>query len=123
MRRLLTSGVQGHSLPVASRPPIVASWEDSVATYDYGCGDCGCFEQRLPMGTAMATVACPSCGRDAKRIFAVPMSYRTSKPVARMLAREEASRDDPQVVERVPPRRRPRRPTSPNPALARLPRP
>ena len=94
-----------------------------MATYDYRCGDCGCFEQRMPMGTAMATVACPSCGRDARRIFAVPMTYRTPKPLATMLAREEASRDYPQVVDRVPPRRRPRRPTSPSPALARLPRP
>jgi putative FmdB family regulatory protein len=63
-----------------------------VATYDYRCGDCGCFEQRMPMGTAMATVACPSCGRDAKRIFSVPMMYPTPKPLARMLAREEARR-------------------------------
>jgi putative FmdB family regulatory protein len=94
-----------------------------VAIYDYRCDDCGCFEQRMPMGTATATVACPSCGQDAKRIFAVPMTYRMSKPLASILAREEASRDDPQVVDRLPPRRRPRRSTPPNPALARLPRP
>jgi putative FmdB family regulatory protein len=93
-----------------------------VATYDYRCDDCDRFEQRMPMGTATATVACPSCGRDAKRIFAVPMTYRTPTPLARLLAREEASRDYPQVVDRVPPRRRPR-PTPPNPAHARLPRP
>jgi putative FmdB family regulatory protein len=68
-----------------------------VATYEYRCGDCGRFEQRMPMGTATAVAACPSCGRDAKRIFAVPMTYRTSKPLARMLAREEASRDYPTV--------------------------
>src|SRR5215207_7212142 len=104
-------------------PPIVAPWEDSVAIYDYRCDDCGRFEQRMPMGTAMATVACPSCGRDARRIFAVPMTYRTPKPLATILAREEASRHYPQVVDRVPPRRRPRRPTSPNPARARLPGP
>ena len=46
-----------------------------MAIYDYRCDDCGRFEQRMPMGTATATVACPSCGRDAKRIFAVPMTY------------------------------------------------
>jgi putative FmdB family regulatory protein len=94
-----------------------------VATYDYRCGDCGCFEQRMPMGTAAASTVCPSCGEDAKRIFAVPMTYRMPKPLAGMLAREEASRDYPRVVDRVPPRRRPRRPTPPNPAHARLPRP
>jgi putative FmdB family regulatory protein len=97
--------------------------EDQVATYEYRRSDCGCFEQRMPMGTAAASTVCPSCGEDAKRLFAVPMTYRTPKPLARMLAREEASRDYPQVVDRAPPRRRPRRPTSPNPALARLPKP
>jgi putative FmdB family regulatory protein len=94
-----------------------------VAVYDYRCDDCGRFEQRMPMGTATAAVACPSCGQDAKRIFAVPMTNRTPKPLARMLAREEASRDYPQVVNRLPPRWRPRRSTPPNPALARLPKP
>ena len=94
-----------------------------MAIYDYRCDECGRFEQQMPMGTAAASTVCPSCGEDAKRLFAVPMTYRTPKPLARMLAREEASRDYPQVVDWVPPRRRPRRPTSPNPALARLPRP
>jgi putative FmdB family regulatory protein len=93
-----------------------------VAIYDYRCDDCGHFEQQMPMGTATAIVACPSCGQNAKRLFAVPMTYRTSKPLATMLAREEASRDYPEVVDRVPPRRR-SRPTPPNPAHAQLPRP
>ena len=93
-----------------------------MATYDYRCGDCGNFEQRMPMCTATTTVACPICVLDAKRIFAVPMTYRTPKPLATMLAREEASRDYPQVVHRVPPRQQPR-PTPPNPAHVRLPRP
>ena len=94
-----------------------------MAIYDYRCDECGRFEQRMPMGTATATVACPSCGRDAKRIFSAPRTYRTPKPLATMLAREEASRDYPEVVDRLPPRRRPRPSTPPNPALARLPKP
>ncbi len=93
-----------------------------MATYEYRCANCGPFEQRMPMGTATAVAVCPTCGREARRIFSVPMTYRTPKPLATMLAREEASRDDPEVVDRVPPRR-PRRPTSQNPALVRLPRP
>ena len=93
-----------------------------MAIYDYRCDDCGSFEQRMPMGTATTTVACPGCGRDAKRIFAVPMTYRTPRPLARMLAREEASRDYPQVVGRVPSRQQSRS-MPPNPAHARLPRP
>jgi putative FmdB family regulatory protein len=94
-----------------------------VATYEYRCDDCGCFEQRMPMGTATASAACPRCGQDAKRIFSVPMTYRTPRRLATVLAREEASRDYPEVVDRLPARRRPRRSTPPNPALARLPKP
>src|SRR5919204_5439840 len=102
-------------------PPTVASLEGCVATYEYRCDDCGGFEQRMPMGTATASAACPRCGRDAKRIFSVPMTNRTPKPLATMLAHEEASRDYPQVVDRPPPRRRPQRSTPPDSAVARLP--
>ncbi|HEX2156168.1 MAG TPA: zinc ribbon domain-containing protein [Actinomycetes bacterium] len=94
-----------------------------MATYEYRCEDCGGFEQRMAMGTATASAACPTCGRDAQRVFSVPMTSRTPRPLATMLAREEASRDYPEVVDRLPPRRRPRRSAPPNPALARLPKP
>jgi putative FmdB family regulatory protein len=94
-----------------------------VATYEYRCDDCGGFEQRMTMGTATASAPCPTCGRNAKRIFSVPMTYRTPKPLATMLAREEASRDYPEVVDRPPPHRRPRRSSAPDPSLARLPKP
>jgi putative FmdB family regulatory protein len=121
---LLTMGMRGHRTGFRSRrlQPL-PSLEDCVATYEYRCDDCGCFEQRMAMGTATASAACPTCGRDAKRIFSVPMTNRTPKPLATMLAREEASRDYPEVVDRLPPRQRPRRSTTPNPALARLPKP
>jgi putative FmdB family regulatory protein len=123
LRPPLTIGLRRHKKgvrPDASRRPTL---EESVATYEYRCSHCGCFVQRMPMGTATAFAACPTCGQDAKRVFSAPMTYRTSKPLATMLAREEASPDDPEVVDRVPPRRRPRRTTPPNPALARLPKP
>jgi putative FmdB family regulatory protein len=93
-----------------------------VAIYEYRCGDCGIFERSMPMGTAPDEVACSMCGHDAKRVFSVPMNYRLAKPVATMLAREEASRDYPEVVDRVPSRRTPSRPTAHNPVLARLPK-
>jgi putative FmdB family regulatory protein len=117
-------GMRGHRTGFRSRRlrPL-PSLEGCVATYEYRCDDCGCFEQRMAMGTATASAACPTCGRAAKRIFSVPMTYRTPKPLATMLAREEASRDYPEVVDRPPPRRRPRRSSAPNPALARLPKP
>jgi putative FmdB family regulatory protein len=121
---LLTMEMREHRTGFRSRRlrPL-PSLESCVATYEYRCGDCGGFEQRMPMGSAMESLACPKCGRDAKRIFSVPMTYRTPRRLARMLAREEASRDYPEVVDRLPARRRPRRSTPPNPALARLPKP
>ena len=120
----LTIGMRGHRTSFRSpTPPTIAFLEGCVATYEYRCEDCGGFEQRMAMGTATASVACPTCGRDAKRVFSVPMTSRTPRPLATMLAREEASRDYPEVVDRLPPRQRPRRSAPPNPALARLPKP
>jgi putative FmdB family regulatory protein len=94
-----------------------------VAVYEYRCSDCGIFERSMPMGTATGSVVCPTCGRDANRVFSVPTTYRTPKPLAAMLAREEKSRDYPQIVDRVPPRQQPRRPTTSENASARLPKP
>ena len=94
-----------------------------MAIYEYRCSDCGIFERSMPMGTATRSATCPTCGRDAKRAYSVPMTYRTSKPLATMLAREEASRDYPEVVDHVPPPGRPRRPAASQDVLARLPKP
>jgi putative FmdB family regulatory protein len=84
-----------------------------MVSYEYRCDTCGCFERQLPMGMATAASPCPSCGRDANRRFSPPMTSRTSAPLAAALAREEASRDHPQVVDRVPPRQRARPPSPP----------
>ena len=75
-----------------------------MAIYEYRCAGCGRFERSMPMGTAPSALACPTCGHDAKRVFSVPMTSRLSKPLATMLAREEASRDYPEVVDHVPKR-------------------
>ncbi len=93
-----------------------------MATYQYRCRDCGIFERSMPMGTATGSARCPTCGRDANRLFSVPMTSRTPKPLAATLAREEASRDHPEVVERVPSASRPRRPAASQDLLARLPK-
>jgi putative FmdB family regulatory protein len=94
-----------------------------MVTYEYRCIECGAFEERRPMGAATASADCPSCGREARRVFSPPMVYQLSKPLSAMLTREEASRDAPEVIHRLPPRPA-RRPTAPpNPTLARLPRP
>lgn len=95
---------------------------DQVATYEYHCDDCGTFERSMPMGSATQSAICPTCGRDGKRVFSVPMTYRTPESLAAMLTREEASRDYPEVIERVPPTNRPRHPTASQDLLARLPK-
>ena len=93
-----------------------------MATYEYRCSDCGIFERSMPMGTATESAVCPTCGRDANRVFSVPMTYRTPGPLAATLAREEASRDHPEVVDRVPSSNPPRRPATSPDVLARLPK-
>ncbi|WP_084965594.1 zinc ribbon domain-containing protein [Thermoactinospora rubra] len=92
-----------------------------MATYEYCCGDCGRFEVRLPIGTATAVRDCPECHRPAPRVFSSP--YLSSVPPAEAAARarEEQSREAPEVVTSVPPKRRREQP--PHPALSRLPRP
>jgi putative FmdB family regulatory protein len=94
-----------------------------VATYEYRCSDCGTFDRSLPMGTARESARCPTCGRESHRVFSVPMTGpRTPDRLAAMLAREEASRDYPEVVDRVPSRARPRGLAASQDAPARLPK-
>jgi putative FmdB family regulatory protein len=95
----------------------------AMPAYEYRCDRCGEFEERRSMGTAAASASCPGCGRPARRVWSPPLLARTPAPLAGMLAREEQSRDAPQVVERPPPRRRRAAPAAVNPAQARLPRP
>ena len=83
-----------------------------MAIYEYRCSDCGTFDRSMPMGTAPESARCPTCGRESHRVFSVPMTYRTPDRLAAMFAREEASRDQPEVVNRVPPKARPARPGS-----------
>ncbi|GLW66888.1 hypothetical protein Arub01_51320 [Actinomadura rubrobrunea] len=92
-----------------------------MATYEYACPGCGAFEVRLALGTAPATRACPLCGREGRRLFSPPALARTPKAVRQSREREERSREAPEVVSEVPPRRRTG--ARPHPAPARLPRP
>ncbi|MCC5581635.1 zinc ribbon domain-containing protein [Microtetraspora sp. AC03309] len=106
-----------------------------MAIYEYLCPDCGPFDVFLPMGTAPETRDCSACEGPARRRFSGPHLRRVHPVLAASLAREERSREAPEVVPApggtsgsapggVPRRRasgRPARP--PHPALARLPRP
>jgi putative FmdB family regulatory protein len=93
-----------------------------MTVYEYRCSNCGAFEARLDMGAAPGALACPTCGRGARRAWTAPMLARTPASLARALARDEASRDRPEVVTDLSPKR-PRRPVPRHPALERLPRP
>ncbi|GAA0523799.1 hypothetical protein GCM10011581_49500 [Saccharopolyspora subtropica] len=73
-----------------------------MATYEYDCPRCGRFETRQPMGTAAAARDCPECRGPARRIFSVPHLASTPAPLGAALAREERSRDEPEVVTEVP---------------------
>lgn len=92
-----------------------------MATYEYVCRRCGGFEERLVMGTAPETYACPTCAQPSRRVFSVPGLARAGKAVLTYREREEQCREAPEVVPEVPRGRRTAR--RPHPALARLPRP
>lgn len=106
-----------------------------MATYTYRCtslmgeagteaSGCGVFDVRAPIGRAASTTTCPSCGRDAVRVFSPPMISRAHPGALSAIERAERSRTDPEVVTALPGRPgRARRTAPPNPALRRLPRP
>jgi putative FmdB family regulatory protein len=93
-----------------------------VATYEYRCPRDGDFEARFPLGEAAATVRCATCRGAAGRVFSAPLLARTPRPLTTAIDRGERSADTPDVVSRIPPRRR-ATPRPANPAHARLPRP
>ncbi len=99
-----------------------------MATYQYRCGQHGDVEITEAMGSAPASVTCPTCGAEARRVFSAPMlSFKSpeSRELHGAIERAEKSRDEPDVVTSLPAKgRRKRTPTAPwTPALERLPRP
>ena len=44
-----------------------------MAFYEYRCEHDGTFDVTLPIGTAPAAIACPTCMGDAERVFTNPM--------------------------------------------------
>ena len=73
-----------------------------MVTCEYRCFQRGVIEREVTFGSASASVTCPTCGREARRVYSPPMVYRTAKPVARALEREEKVRDEREVVTQVP---------------------
>jgi putative FmdB family regulatory protein len=96
-----------------------------MATYQYRCVQDGVFDVSRPMGTAERQCQCPICNSDAVRVYSAPMLSLASPALMAAIDRTEKTRDEPDVVSALPPRRgRKRSPTATmNPALRRLPRP
>ena len=96
-----------------------------MAIYEYRCERDGPFEVTLPIGTAPASIACPSCANEAERVFSSPMVSFAPRELVAALDHEEKTKTDPDVVTSIP--RRPtheRTPTAPlTPTLQKLPRP
>jgi putative FmdB family regulatory protein len=93
-----------------------------VPNYEYRCPRCGVFEVPQAMGFAPRSQPCKNCGAESGRSFSIPYVNRSPTPLTMAIARAERSRDEPEVVTRMPPRKN-RRPQPPDPRLKGLPAP
>ncbi|MCO1659095.1 FmdB family zinc ribbon protein [Pseudonocardia humida] len=97
-----------------------------MATYTYRCDADGPLDVRRPIGTAPATVPCPTCGATAPRMITAPMLGLADRGRMALIDRTEASRTEPAVVSTIPGAPRPGR-AAPAPRLdprtRHLPRP
>jgi putative FmdB family regulatory protein len=96
-----------------------------MAIYEYRCDQHGAFEMTRAIGTAPVSVACPTCEREARRVFSKPMLSSTPPGLTAAIDHAEKTRDEPDLVTSLPPadprRRTPVLPLTPT--LRRLPRP
>lgn len=96
-----------------------------MATYEYRCDEHGAFEVTRPVGTARASITCPTCDGDARRVFSAPMLFSLPRELVAAVDHADKSRTDPEVVTSLPPKpAHQRTPVLPlTPKLRRLPRP
>ena len=96
-----------------------------MAVYEYRCDDHGVFEVTRPLGTPPASIVCPVCGGEGRRVFSKPMLSLSPPALAAAIDHAEKSRDEPEVVTSLPSTgARRRTPVLPlTPTLRRLPRP
>ncbi|HYV15486.1 MAG TPA: zinc ribbon domain-containing protein [Conexibacter sp.] len=96
-----------------------------MAIYEYRCDQHGAFEVTRAIGTAPASIACPTCERGARRVFSKPMLVSTPSALVAAIDHAEQTREEPDLVTSLPPadprRRTPVLPLTPT--LRRLPRP
>ncbi|MBA2644778.1 MAG: zinc ribbon domain-containing protein [Solirubrobacterales bacterium] len=96
-----------------------------MAIYEYRCERDGGFDVTQRLGTAPASIACPSCGRQARRVFSKPMLTSTPRELVAAIDHAEKTRHEPDIVTSLPSTgARRRTPVLPlTPTLRRLPRP
>ena len=69
-----------------------------MPVYVFACHECGSFELTRPMAEAGSRACCPTCQREARRVFTPPRLARLAAPMRRALEAEEASAHEPRVV-------------------------
>ena len=96
-----------------------------MATYEYRCDEDGAFDVTRALGTAPASVPCPVCTSEARRVFSPPMLTSTPRAIGAAIDHAEKSAHEPEVVTSLPPapahKRTPVLPLTPK--LRGLPRP
>jgi putative FmdB family regulatory protein len=73
---------------------------DEVPVYEFVCEDCGPFEQRRSFAEAGDPIACPSCGREARRVYSMPNTRRMPTALSGAMDRAEKSAHEPEVTRR-----------------------
>ena len=68
--------------------------------YDFVCGDCGGFEQRRSFAEASEPTICPSCGKEATRVYSMPNTRRVPAGLSKAMDRSEKSAYEPEVMSR-----------------------
>jgi putative FmdB family regulatory protein len=76
----------------------MAGGRGEVPVYEFVCEDCGPFEQRRSVAEAGDPMACPSCGREARRVYSMPNSARMPSALSGAIDRAEKSAYEPEVM-------------------------
>ena len=71
-----------------------------MPVYDFVCDDCGPFEQRRSLAEAGDPMACPRCGKEARRVYSMPNTKRMPAGLSKAMDRAEKSAHEPEVVRR-----------------------
>jgi putative FmdB family regulatory protein len=95
-----------------------------MALYEYRCDEDGLFDRSLRIGTAPASIPCPTCGRPARRVFSAPMLRSASRSAwTAAMDHADKSRYEPEVVASLPSTGAARRTVQLTAQLMGLPRP